>query len=153
MKIFESHINVQDLDKSIHFYNKILGLEIGHIDKRGIVFFWVGRNKESMFGIWANQENINYFQPSHIAFSDGFSLMKKNSELRKKNIDTFNFFNNPVIEESDLTIFPWMPAESFFFKDPDGHLLEFVNILDEKPRASQDICTKKEWLSIKENIK
>ena len=28
----------------------------------------------------------------------------------------------------------WMPAASVYFRDPDGHMLEYLAMLDEEPR-------------------
>jgi hypothetical protein len=31
-------------------------------------------------------------------------------------------------------VIPWIPAASVYFKDPDGHSLEFIAMLPEPPR-------------------
>ena len=39
----------------------------------------------------------------------------------------------------------WMPAATQYFRDPDGHLLEYLAMLDEKPRADLGIVPWSEW--------
>jgi catechol 2,3-dioxygenase-like lactoylglutathione lyase family enzyme len=47
--IYETHINVENLERSIDFYKNILGLEkCSYTDIRRIAFFWVGKPKEYM---------------------------------------------------------------------------------------------------------
>jgi catechol 2,3-dioxygenase-like lactoylglutathione lyase family enzyme len=51
--IYETHINVENLERSIDFYKNILGLEPCNFpDTRRIAFFWVGKPQEYMLGLW-----------------------------------------------------------------------------------------------------
>ena len=51
--IYETHINVENLETSIEFYQNVLGLEkCGYNDERRIAFFWVGKPQEYMLGLW-----------------------------------------------------------------------------------------------------
>ncbi len=51
--IYETHINVENLERSIDFYKNVLGLQqCSYNDQRRIAFFWVGAPKSYMFGIW-----------------------------------------------------------------------------------------------------
>ena len=43
-----------------------------------------------------------------------------------------------------------MPAASIFFRDPDGHLIEYLAILDEEPKPYLGIIPWNKWLASKE---
>jgi lactoylglutathione lyase len=40
-----------------------------------------------------------------------------------------------------------MPAASVFFRDPDGHLLEYVAMLADVPRPEIGVVPYSEWMS------
>jgi lactoylglutathione lyase len=39
----------------------------------------------------------------------------------------------------------WMPAAAVYFRDPDGHLLEYLSMLDEAPRIDLGIVPWSQW--------
>ncbi len=41
----------------------------------------------------------------------------------------------------------WMPAAAVYFRDPDGHMLEYLAMLDEEPRPEAGIVSWSEWRS------
>src|SRR4029453_9547816 len=68
-RLFEAHLNVADLDRSIGFYRDRLGLELAHlVTARRAGFFWAGARGHSMLGLWqagAGPQKTT----SHIAFA------------------------------------------------------------------------------------
>jgi lactoylglutathione lyase len=48
--------------------------------------------------------------------------------LKEQKIDTFSFNGNKTDEPS---VIGWMPSAQVYFRDPDGHMLEFISILPE----------------------
>ena len=38
-------------------------------------------------------------------------------------------------ETDEPSVIGWMPAAAVYFRDPDGHLLEYLAMLDEAPQA------------------
>ena len=42
-----------------------------------------------------------------------------------------SFFGEPADEPSYIG---WMPAAAVYFRDPSGHMLEYLAMLDEPPR-------------------
>ena len=42
-------------------------------------------------------------------------------------------------------VLSWMPAASVYFDDPDGHSLEFIAMLVERPRPELGPVTWSEW--------
>ena len=51
--LYETHLFVEDLERSIEFYDKVLGLKQCHYEaERRAAFFWIGNDKQSMLGLW-----------------------------------------------------------------------------------------------------
>src|ERR1700735_804013 len=51
--LFEAHLTVRDLDRSIAFYRDTLGLPLAHvIPERQVAFFWVPSSDKAMLGLW-----------------------------------------------------------------------------------------------------
>src|ERR1700761_3289734 len=52
--LFEAHLTVSDLDRSIDFYRDVLGLPLAHrIPARNVAFFWVPTSDQAMLGLWS----------------------------------------------------------------------------------------------------
>lgn len=41
----------------------------------------------------------------------------------------------------------WMPTAAVYFRDPDGHLLEYITMLEEEPQLAVGIVPWSVWLS------
>ena len=41
----------------------------------------------------------------------------------------------------------WMPAAALYFRDPGGHLLEYLAMLEENPKPDLGIISWSEWLA------
>ena len=51
--LFEAHLTVSDLDRSIAFYRDVLGLPLAQrIPARQVAFFWVPSSDKAMLGLW-----------------------------------------------------------------------------------------------------
>ncbi len=51
--LYETHLFVESLDRSVNFYKNVLGLNLCYYDeKRRAAFFWIGKPKEAMLGLW-----------------------------------------------------------------------------------------------------
>ena len=52
--LYESHLTVSDLARSIEFYRDVVRLEMAHtVPKRHAAFFWIGGRDRSMLGLWS----------------------------------------------------------------------------------------------------
>jgi lactoylglutathione lyase len=54
--LFETHLTVSDLQRSITFYRDIVGLQLAfEVSERNAAFFWIGDNVSrcSMLGLWS----------------------------------------------------------------------------------------------------
>jgi len=51
--LFESHLNVTDLHRSMSFFGQTLGLELAQVFwERRVAFYWIGGRGNSMLGLW-----------------------------------------------------------------------------------------------------
>ncbi len=140
--LYETHIQVSDLERAIAFYTEILGLELAHrYETRPIAFLWIGKNKESMLGLWEQKENL---QTRHFAFTaDKEDILNYSvGFLKSKNLKSYNFLKDG--SEKPM-VFAWMPALAIYFNDPDGNQLEFISILEGEGRPELGVVSYEEW--------
>lgn len=141
--LYETHIQVSNLENSIEFYTEILGLQLAHLDEtRPIAFLWIGKNKESMLGLWEQKENL---QTRHFAFTaDKEDILNYSVEfLKNKNLKPYNFLKDGIDKPM---VFAWMPALAIYFNDPDGNQLEFISILEGDAKPELGVISYEEWL-------
>jgi lactoylglutathione lyase len=145
--LFETHLNVSDLHRSVAFYSEVLKLELAHIDMaKGIAFFWIGERGRSMLGLWAGSSSPNMMQ-LHIAFcAELQDLLQWHQRLESAGVMALDFFGVPASEPS---VIGWMPAASIFFRDLDNHLLEVISMLPDEPDAAAGIVSYITWLNRK----
>ncbi|MEL7268999.1 MAG: VOC family protein [Bacteroidota bacterium] len=149
--LFETHLFVENLDRSIAFYREILGLnQCRYREEPKTAFFWIGKEKQAMLGLWEKpKEEIDI---RHFAFECEPEWIANESVPFSKshNITFWNFLQN---QKEVPMVFCWVPAISIYFNDPDGHDLEFIGILPGKPKSEEKkrIMTYAEWLELKDN--
>ncbi|MBZ5762102.1 VOC family protein [Rhizobium sp. VS19-DR104.2] len=142
--LYETHLTVSDLGRSINFYQNIVGLELAHtIPERNVAFLWIGGRERSMLGLWSIQSSPLRMK-LHIAFRTTIDqVTKAPAYLRSKGIVPRNGAGDEIREP---IVFPWMPAASVYFNDPDEHSLEYIAILPRQARADiPGITTLSEW--------
>jgi catechol 2,3-dioxygenase-like lactoylglutathione lyase family enzyme len=144
--IYETHIPVADLNRSIDFYKNLLQSGPALIDQdRRIAFFWVGQNKNSMLGLWekpANECTVRHFA-FHCSVDDIISHGRK--FLIDNGLRTYNFLRDGSV---DPVVFPWMPAVSLYFDDPDGHWLELIAILPGEARPDLNVMLYNDYIKM-----
>lgn len=144
--LFETHINVSNLERSIVFYRDALGLTLGRREEaRRVAFFWVGGWGEAMLGLWEKPREQVVSQ--HFAFRVTVDdvLNKSVAWLKKRGLACHNFLDDGT-ERS--MVFGWMPAISIYFRDPDGHSLEMIAMLPDKPRPELGVLSWEDWQRI-----
>ena len=68
----------------------------------------------------------------HIAFDTASrTCSRRRTRLRAQGVTPLSFFG---AETDEPDVLAWMPAAAVYFEDPDGHLLEYLAMLDEEPR-------------------
>lgn len=144
--IFETHINVSDVQASARFYEQLPGVTLLHNDtQRKSRFYWIGQPGTSMLGIRENYPSP-LVQRQHFAFTtDVKTLYTAVDELAQLGIAAQNFYGEPVQDAGELIVFPFMPAVSIYFADPDGHSLELLAMLPHPARPEQPLMTWDEW--------
>ncbi|KGM31496.1 glyoxalase [Inquilinus limosus MP06] len=144
--LYETHLTVSDLDRSIAFYRDVLGLELAHrIPQRHVAFFWVGAREHSMLGLWSYHSSPLQLR-LHISFKVGLEDVSRSiSALRRAGVEPKPAFGQPATEP---IVFSWMPAASVFFDDPDGHSLEFIANLPGPARPELGIVPLSRWQAL-----
>ena len=131
--LFEAHLTVSNLDRSIAFYQDVVGLELAHtVPQRHAAFFWIGAPRKSMIGLWSIHSSPMRFR-LHIAFAVSLeNVIASIDRLREEGITPRDGGGCSPINEP--VVISWAPAASVFFDDPDGHSLEYIAVLDDDPR-------------------
>ena len=142
--LFEAHLTVSDLDRSIEFYRDVLGLPLAQrIPERQVAFFWVPSSERGMLGLWSIGSSPLQMR-LHIAFDVAQQqVFASVAALRSAGIKPRAGGGGREIDEP--VVLCWMPAVSVYFDDPDGHSLEFIAMLDENPRPELGRVTWSEW--------
>jgi lactoylglutathione lyase len=141
--LFETHLTVSDLDRSIAFYRDVVGLPLGlELPERRAAFFWIGKPGRAMLGLW-DVGSAPIGLSLHIAFATSLaSVLGANDRLRRLGVTPLSFHG---IETNEPSVIGWMPAAAVYFRDPDGHLLELLAMLDEAPDPNRQIFSWSDW--------
>ena len=143
--LFETHIDVANLERSMAFYEDVLGLELGVKEEgRRLAFYWIGGWGRSALGLWekpAEQITSRHFAVE-IALAD---MNRAVDDLRSKGLPTTNFFDQATDVPS---VFGWIPAVSIYFRDPDGHELEYIAKLPGEPKPELGVIAWDEWQAL-----
>ena len=154
--LFETHLTVSDLQRSIRFYRDVIGLQLAfEVSEHNAAFFWIGdpsySSKRSMLGLWSVGSaplGLNL----HIAFEVVAinDLLDAPKLLKDQGITPLSFFGT---ESMELSVIGWMPAAAIYFRDPDGHLLEYLTMLDDMERRPDlGIISWPEWIANNKQI-
>jgi lactoylglutathione lyase len=145
--LFEAHLTVSDLERSIGFYRDTLGLPLAHrIPERHVAFFWIGAPGQAMLGLWSIHSSPMSLR-LHIAFQVRPSEMGASvSALRSVGLTPHNGSEDAI---SEPVVLAWMPVASVYFRDPDGHSLEYLCMLTDGPRPDLNRVPLSEWRVMK----
>lgn len=143
MKLYETHVNSKNLERSIEFYQS-LNLELAHvIEERRVAFFWLGEpgTKEQMLGVWEVLEEEFFRQ--HFAFAVSFEQLQEIPQfLERRGIELRPSFG---LDVSEPVVHAWMPAASYYFLDPDGNSLEYLAVLEGTPQPEWGAIHLSKW--------
>jgi len=148
--LFETHLQVASLERSMDFYGEVLGLELGLKEEaRRVAIYWIGGKTKSALGLWENPPWVSGGNTGHQIVTQHFAFEVERADLgravagiKKCGIELRNFFG----ETTDVpSVFGWVPAASIYFNDPDGHLLELIAKLPGKAKPEIGIVSLDEW--------
>jgi lactoylglutathione lyase len=147
MGIYETHLHVRDLKLSMEFYDK-LGLTLCYHEPEKMAFFWVGQARQQMLGLWQKPEN--QIVRSHFAFSVSLrDLEYAPIFLKEQGIPFRDFLGN---EGGEPSVHSWMPAAALYFRDPDGHSLEYLALLPDTPRPELGVVPLSKWKELVQKV-
>ncbi len=144
--LFEAHLTVVSLSRSMKFYGETLGLELAtEFEEPKVAFYWIGGRGKAMLGLWevgGGPQRMSL----HVAFSVTLSdLLGSIERIRTAGIEPLDFVRKPATEPMVLA---WMPAAVVYFQDPDGNLLEYLTMLPDAPRPEVGVVKWSEWKEI-----
>jgi lactoylglutathione lyase len=141
--LFETHVTVRDLDRSIAFYRDVVGLQPAlHEPDLDAAFLWIGAAGQAMLGLWA-AGTAPISISLHVAFAASLDdVLDTPSRLRRLGLTPLSF---DAEETNEPSVIGWMPAAAVYFRDPDGHLLELLAMLDEAPDPDGRIVSWSDW--------
>ena len=147
--LFESHLTVTDLQRSMSFFGQTLGLELAEVFwERRVALYWIGGRGNSMLGLW-EVGTCPQRLSLHIAFrADLQHLLDAPARLRAANVVPLDFWGQPADEP---VVLGWMPAASLYFRDPDGNMLELLSMLSDPPQPELGIVGWSRWNEIRES--
>ena len=142
--LFETHLTVADLPRSVAFYRDVVGLSLAfEVPERGAALFWIAAPGEGLLGLWSiGSAPMGLLL--HLAFKASLEdVMGACERLRSLGVTPLSFFAEETTEPS---VIGWMPAAAVYLRDPDGHLLEYLAMLDEQPRPDAGIVPWSQWI-------
>jgi lactoylglutathione lyase len=142
-RLFETHLAVSDLSRSMAFYRDVVGLSLAYeVPERGAAFLWVGGPGESMLGLWS-LGSAPIAITSHVAFQASLEdVLGACDRRRGLDVTPLSFFGTETTEPS---VIGCMPAAAVYLRDPDGHLLEYLAMLDSPPDPEGGIVPWSQW--------
>jgi catechol 2,3-dioxygenase-like lactoylglutathione lyase family enzyme len=150
--LYEAHLPVRDLNRSVEFYKK-LGLELW-FQEENIAFFWI-IPKESCLGLWvcdiSKERDPSSFPGNgrHIAFWIDFDDIKKAKEwLENRGIVIKGHGGLKPIEP---IVRPHLQNSSIYFNDPDENNLELICNLPDSKKEPRRLIYLSEWEELKQN--
>ncbi|WP_273851935.1 VOC family protein [Guptibacillus spartinae] len=146
--LYEAHLPVSDISKSIEFYNN-LGLELAHRGE-SVTFFWIEKGK-SWLGLWETDKVDTSYHPSlrHVAFYVELDdLLAAKEWLKERDIEVRTAFN--FKPEQQPIVLPNNPQthSAIYFNDPDGNSLEFITPIKIDEKIDFNMMELKDWFNL-----
>jgi lactoylglutathione lyase len=141
--LFETHLTVRNLDVAIDFYRDIVGLTLAHVTRgRQAAFLWIGSAGKAMLGLWvagSAPQAVTLHTAFRVSVADVLAAPRL---LLDAGVTPLDFDGRPT----DLpVVLAWMPAAAVYFRDPDGHLLEYIAMLLHEPRPDCGVVPWRTW--------
>lgn len=151
--LFEVHLPVTDVERSIDFYTEKLGFKLGFGRRGGTsaLLLYADGDTRWMLGLF-QADTVVHRRPAeyHISFRIAENDVDQMIQyLRGHGIEPVHPPAAPVQGSMhEPIVHGWMPAAAVFFKDPDGHLLELIAELSDAPRPNFIYRPLSEWRTL-----
>lgn len=143
--LYEAHLPVRNLEKSIEFYKK-LDLELAFQNEK-LAFFWLEKGR-SWLGLWETEKVDTPYHPSlrHIAFHVSIEDIRNAKDwLEGKGIEMREAFGFSP-EKQPLVLPNKAHAHAaVYFHDPDGNSLELIAPLRLDAQENFEMMSLKDW--------
>ena len=147
--LYEVHLPVTDVDRSIDVYVEKLGFELGFGERGdpGVLLLYDDEERW-MLGLFeveaiAHRHAAEYHVSFRVAEEDTDRMVPW---LRERGIEPVHPSTAPLRGPmTEPIVHGWMPAAAVFFRDPDGHLLELIADLSDPPRPDFAYRPLSEW--------
>jgi lactoylglutathione lyase len=144
---------VIDLDRAVNFYVNKLGFEFGfgNSDRSSALLLYTEAQQRWMLGLFrvnavVHRSAAEYHISFRIPEEDVDSMLPW---LRERGIETVHPPRAPIQGPmKEPIVHGWMPAAAVFFKDPDGHLLDFIAELADPPHPDFLYRPLSEWRAL-----
>ena len=135
MQLYETHLPVKSTEAALQFYVDVVQLQFAYRDPtRDIVFLWIGSDRRSMLGLWGPSTTYGGdYHKCHFAIAVTLPELHGSAKrLVEMGVPCRNFQGETTTEPS---VIGWMPSAQIYFRDLDGHSVEFIALLNEAPDA------------------
>jgi lactoylglutathione lyase len=141
--LLEAQLAPCSLDRSIAFYHDVLCPPLAPvIAERNVAFFRVPTSETAMLSLWSIGASPLSMR-LHVAFDVTLQHVRDPvGDLRAAGL-TLHPPDHAAIDEP--VVLAWMTAASVYFDDPDGHSLEFIAMLPDRPRPEPGCVAWSEW--------
>ena len=142
--LYETHLTVASLKDSVSFYQNVVGLELAAVFEDRVAFLWVEDKQTAMLGLWQSG-NAPLGLHLHIAFKVSLEgVLTSAAGLKSHGVQPLGFNSEP---RDEPIVLGWVPAVAQYFSDPDGHLIEFIHVLEEPGDIKFGVQTYSQWLA------
>ncbi len=111
--LFETHLSVTNLDRSVAFYREIVGLIPAYTQpERGVAFLWIGAPGQAMLGLWRSNPVLQ--MRLHLAFTVSLDGSTRSTGVFRQAGVTPRGFGRE--ETNEPIVYGWMPAAGRLFR-------------------------------------
>ena len=103
---------------------------------------WIGSAGKAMLGLWAAlsaPQAVTLHTTFRVSSAD---VLAAPEFLRNAGITPLHFDGKPTDRP---VVLAWMPAAAVYFRDPDGHLLEYIAMLPHEARPDCGVVPWRTW--------
>lgn len=150
--LYEVHLPVSDLARSVDFYVEKLGFELGFGRPGGAsaLLLYTDDQTRWMLGLFQVDAIVHrHAAEYHISFRVAEEDVERMIPyLHERGIEPVHPPTAPLKGPmNEPIVHGWMPAAAVFFRDPDGHLLELIADLSDAPEPDFSYRPWSEWHS------